>query len=486
MKRLLISGVVLTVGCVLLLLSLRSGKQGEPEIRLRHWTVSSAQVAGVVRERGWVVSSRSAPVAAAMSGDVAELLSTGTRVHAGDVVLRVDDSKTRDSLEEREASAEGAQLVIELAQAERELMRVEQENMIGLIKRRLAFARMEYEAAVAGLRPAERRQLEIKIEEAELALLDVRDELARQDRLQGKGFASESMVEPYRRRVATAEAALEETKLQLELEEAGAPEEELVQLKRQYERYEASVARGREGLERKMAAADAKVAGGEARMKRESARLARTRADLSNTVARAQIDGVVQVRLYADWRSGGGWVPYRAGQSIRRGDRVADVVDLGVMGMELMVHESDINRLAVGMSALVRIAAFPGRVFKGRLEELGGVGRDRRDVAPRGFEGGFSGVTMFNARVSIDAAGQEFRPGMSGMVAFQMQDAAGALLVPREFVRAGVGGLEVAREAGRGREWVSVSGALFDERFYRIEAGLSEGDVVVLEEVVPR
>jgi multidrug resistance efflux pump len=475
-------GVVCVVAVLLGVAHRRGASPEEAQRQERRWTVVAGEGQPVVRERGWLVSGVSAPVTAAISGEIADLLDTGTHVKAGDVVLRVDESGVREALEECEQNVEAIRLEIAQSEAKRELERVEKENEIELVAQRLAFARQEYEVAKAGLRMEDRRLLEIAIEQAELDLEDAQEELDRQQRLLGKGFAAESMVAPYHRRVAAAKTALKESRLQLELEAEGVPEEELEELKRVYERYEARVARGREALESRLAAIDTQLAYQHARFEKQTNLLARVQRELACTETVAPIDGVVRARLYRDWRSAGSIVTYSAGREIDRLSRVADVVDVGKMAVELMVHEADINRLREGMDAEVRLPAYPGKLFRGRVLELGGVGRDRADVAPRGFESLNSGVTVFNARVSLDADGLALRPGMSALVSFGVGTRRAGLLVPREFVQVADGQWSVLRERGRSREWVVVEGRMLDERFYRVDMGVEAGDVLICEE----
>jgi multidrug efflux pump subunit AcrA (membrane-fusion protein) len=143
-----------------------------------------------------------------------------------------------------------------------------------------------------------------------------------------------------------------------------------------------------------------------------------------------------------------------------------------------MVHEADIARVTTNMPATVRIPALNNLEFTGRVQVLGGVGRDRAEVGPNGVEGNVSGVTVFNAMVSLDQTDERLRPGMSAAVYIESLPVASRLVLPRS----AVGEFCAADSAGRVRlengEVRAVTGRHIGDNLFWIQDGLNEGERV--------
>ncbi|MBN2449783.1 MAG: HlyD family efflux transporter periplasmic adaptor subunit [Lentisphaeria bacterium] len=454
-----------------------------PAERFEEHMVRSVAVGRVLVERGWVVSLDSQPVIIEASGELVEVAPTGTRVRQGDVVVRLDDAMLREGLAEEEFGLYDAEQELASYQASFDYVTTQQDNLLASLERRLACAGLDEEEARRGLGPEQRRLLAIEVEMARLDLADAEEEEARQRRLFEKGFISAAMFEPYQRQVETRRAHLAEAEARKRLEEKGVEAEVLLEMQRRRERIEAQIARGAKAKERRLDEARRQIQGSEYHVDRHRQQKAEREEELSRTVARAPRDGIVSVRLQYS-RSGGGWTEYRPGVQRYRGDRLADIVDVGRMRVELMIHESDLDSVRVGQRARIRLPAHPGVVLEGEVTQVGGVGRDRTDVAPSGYEWGRSGITMFNASVSVEAGDMDLRPGMSAIVELQVESPARRLVLPRQAVRLHESRYHVLRRLGERVVEHAVQGQALDDLHFAIDEGLTEGDVVLTPAVV--
>ena len=443
----------------------------------RQYTVEVLDLARSVSERGWLVSLDTVPVVAGATGEVVEIAATGTKVAAGQVVIRLDGADVSEALDNEAFGLYDAKQDLAANEANYEYTKTQEENRRALLAKRLEEARLEEEKSLVGLSAADRRLLEIELAIARLDLADAVDEHERQQRLFEKAFVSKAMLEPFERRLETSQASVKEIESRIRLEEKGAAPEERLELRQRVERIEGEIARAAKASERRLQEVAEDIRGSEMHVARHQHEMDLAREDLAGTEVRAPCAGIFSLRLH--YAGSSGWIEYKPGVKCYRSDRLADIVDLGRMKAEFMVHEADAHRIRVGMQTRIRLLAYPDRVFRGVVLELGGVGRDRADVAPMGYEWGWSGVTMFNASVSLDAEGVDLRPGMSAIIEIVIEPPQPRQVISRAAVRARNGRYFVLRrELKRTREQ-EITGAPFDDEYFAIEDGLQEGDHVV-------
>jgi HlyD family secretion protein len=95
------------------------------------------------------------------------------------------------------------------------------------------------------------------------------------------------------------------------------------------------------------------------------------------------------------------------------GTPVVTVEDTGRRWVRLDVGEDHLGALAPGAEARVTLVALPGRIFRGRVAEVGAEG----DFAVnRDVKRGRPDLRTFRVRVALEGAGDEVRPGMTAEV----------------------------------------------------------------------
>ncbi len=104
------------------------------------------------------------------------------------------------------------------------------------------------------------------------------------------------------------------------------------------------------------------------------------------------------------------------GEYVRRGDPLAEVVDVARIRIKCNVPEMDVRFLKAGQQAMVFVDAFPDD------KRLGGLSFVAYKADP---------VTKtFEVWVDVDNSGGHIRPGMIGRAAFLRREIAGAVTVP--------------------------------------------------------
>ena len=122
--------------------------------------------------------------------------------------------------------------------------------------------------------------------------------------------------------------------------------------------------------------------------------------DLKKTVYASPIDGVV-----TSMRVEEGEVAI-VGTMNNPGTVLMSIADLSVMEVEVEVDETDIINVKLGQEAKVKIDAFPDRVFKGKVTEIGSSALDKSSL-------GAQESRDFKVVITLDNTGEHLKPGLS-------------------------------------------------------------------------
>ena len=438
-------------------------------------TAEIRRMADDLYERGFLDATDITPVELGASGEIQDMAEDGMVVTAGQIVARIDTTSYLDQLANKENEIETADTALAIREAWRQAAEGELADTLVLASNRLDLAEDELERLERGLTPGERRDLEIACELRQIQLEEAEEAVTRERKWVAEGLASVATLEDAERRLASACAGLEEAKIAFAIETGPPRPEALLESVRTVERLRGEFQRSQRAGERKLARADAEIGEAQSRVKLSQIEYLQISNEWANCAVPAPTSGVFRARMFSDWRQGGVWQVIKPGVSRGRLDRVADIVQPGEMRVQLMLNEADIAHISTGMPVRIRVPAIDAnRVFDGTLQTLGGVGRDRFDVAPRGIEQSVSGVTVFNASARLDDSEPAFRPGMSVLAAIERQPARDRLLIPRESVsRDPAAGDRVRLADGEVRP---VSGKRFGNRFYEVTDGLKPGE----------
>jgi len=138
------------------------------------------------------------------------------------------------------------------------------------------------------------------------------------------------------------------------------------------------------------------------------AQLAQAEKALADTTIHAPFDGFVTAR------------PVAAGEYVALANKIATIVRMGVMKLELQTPEQLAARGKLGMTVLARVAAYPDRDFTGKITAV------NPSVDPN------SRVFILEAR--FDNPKGELRPGMFATARVLLPGGENAVFVPRNAV----------------------------------------------------
>jgi multidrug efflux pump subunit AcrA (membrane-fusion protein) len=138
------------------------------------------------------------------------------------------------------------------------------------------------------------------------------------------------------------------------------------------------------------------------------AQLAQAEKALADTTIRAPFDGYITAR------------PVAAGEYVALTNKIATIVRIGTMKLELQTPEQQAGRAKLGMAVVARVAAYPDRDFNGTITAI------NQSVDPN------SRIFILEAKFSNPKG--ELRPGMFSTAHVMLPGGETATFVPRNAV----------------------------------------------------
>jgi len=319
--------------------------------------VEQGSVVSTVSSSGTLKPVITVVVGSQVSGQIKEILvDFNSEVREGQVIARIDPESFEARVRQSEAELAVARAAVVIQQAASERALAELEN-----------ARSAFSAVKA------------QSEKARVTVWDARRDLDRKQKLHKSNIISESDIDK-------ARAAYDQAGAQLRTAEA----EQQAQV---------SAVRSRAAA---LKMAEGEVIHARAQVTHREATLYQSRIDLSRTIIRSPVDGVV-IERNVD-------VGQTVAASLQAPTLFTIAKDLRQMQVETSVDEADIGRTAVGQMATFTVDAFPGREFRGRVEQI--------RKAPLTVQN----VVTYTVVISADNPHLHLLPGMTANVTIVVEE----------------------------------------------------------------
>ena len=315
-------------------------------------------VSGSFQANGSFIAEEISDITPAVGGRVeATPVNVGSFVVKGQIICQLEKKDAELRLDQARAALEQAKFMLSQAESRVGLRGGAEFNPENVPE--VSASKAAYEAATASAR---------------LAAADA----ARYENLVRSGDVSQSAFERARTQQETAEAAANSSRRQ----------------------YEAQMNAARQGFGA-VEAARAALAAAESQ-------LAMARKNVEDTSVRAPFDGYITDR------------PAAVGQWRSAADRVATIVRISTLKLQLQIPEQQAGMAKTGMEVKARVAAWPDRNFTGRLSAVvPAVSVNSR---------------TFIAEARFDNPGGELRPGMYANARVMLADTEKAVFVPEKAV----------------------------------------------------
>lgn len=337
----------------------------------------------------------------------------GTPIRRGEVVVQQDTSDFTVQLQQAQANLQAsrarlaqAESGIKTAQVRLQQAKTQVKLQVTQSQSGIQDAEQQVKAAQAQLEIAKKpqRTQEIAVAENAVAQAQANYDKAKADReryetLLKEGAIAAATVDQYVNQERVTKAALDSAKQQLDLAQTGGREESIQNAQTAVARAEAQLrlAKSNQGQvlvrEDDIKAAQAALTQSEAEVRAARATVAQNQAAVANaelqladTATRSPIDGVIFERLTEPGQMAGPTAP------------VARVVALNTVYFEAQLPETDLSSVRQGQLVTIRVDAFPGKTFTGKVTRL----------YPTGSEASRTVV----ARIEIPNASKALKPGL--------------------------------------------------------------------------
>jgi HlyD family secretion protein len=323
----------------------------------------------------------------------------GAAVRQGQVVVQQDTTDFQAQLEQAQANLASARANLKssearLAQAETQvkLQRTTSEAGVQDAEQQLKSAQAQLELAKRPQRTQEINVAENNVAQAQANYDKAKSDRERYDMLVKEGAAAQITLDQYVNQERVAKAALDSAQEQLKIAREGGREASIRNAETAVSRAQWQVRLAKSNRaqnqvrEDDVKAARAAVAQAKATIQQNEAAVTLARQSVINAAIRSPIDGVISERLT------------EPGQQAAPGGAVLRLVALDTVFFEAKVPETDIATIQAGMPVDVKVDAYPGRSFKGKVARI--------------YPTGSTASRTFNVRVEIPNGGKLLRPGL--------------------------------------------------------------------------
>ncbi|HUG69451.1 MAG TPA: efflux RND transporter periplasmic adaptor subunit [Pirellulaceae bacterium] len=432
--------------------------------------VVRAQLPIVIVAGGELKSGESVDVQCEIEGStkIVEMLSEGSDVTKGEVVMRLDPSSVNDRLAQQRIRVTQTTAA---AKAATETFKIQQnlgESQVAKAELALTLAELDLKKYIEGEYGVAQNDLKGLIALAEADLREAEDTLQFYRDLVKKGFRTPEQLRAKEQSVQKAEYVLSRDREKLQVLETFTRERQLTELTAKAEESRREVERAKSSNEATMVKAktDLEVSQATAQLEREQ--LDKLGKQLAYCEVTAPKDGIL---VYANTDK----ARVELGAAAHFKQKLFSIPDMTRMDVEVWIHESVVKKIRPKLKAEVRVEAYPNLVLTGQVRKLGTF----YDSTRHWMSGG---VKEYAATIGLNQLPNvELKPGMTAQVRIMVEEIQDALIVPiqtvvpyrEEYVCYVVG------PAGDERRTVTIGEN--NENFVQILEGVNEGERLALD-----
>ncbi len=399
------------------------------------------------------------------------IVPEGSNVKKGDLLVELDSSSSEDAVNLQQINVEKAQFQLVQAEQQLEIQKSMVDSEIAAATLKVEFAESDLTKFIKGQALQAQRNAQIEITNTLENLQIAQERLDWSDKLYKQGFETKGNLDKDRLTVS-------QTKLRLEQDQKALWMVETFDNPKTKRSLEAILQEAKENLERvklqddrKLAQYNADVQSQKKTLDLSKDKLDRDQKQLLATKIYAPQDGLV---VYAG--SGGGhWSNesmIEEGAVVRNRQEIIKLPDVSEMKVQVKIHESHINQIALDQPAFVVLDSLPDQRFHGTVSKVAPL----PDSQSRW---GNPDLKVYATEIVITDRLPDLKPGVSARAEILITNLADVLTVPIQAVSTRKG-KQVVFLAGAPQEPVPVVVGLYNTKFIQITAGLKNGDAVLL------
>ncbi|MCD6407777.1 efflux RND transporter periplasmic adaptor subunit [bacterium] len=456
-----------------------------------------------VVESGNVIALKSLKIINQVPGsrNILEVVDEGTEITEEDVknkkvLIRLDSKDLEDKADQLRIDVENSLSAYTQALQELEIVKKQNESDITEAELKVKFAKMDIERYL-GKKLSEKilsdekvdyeelinnpqlggeawnikKDLENKIDIAKEELERARNNLEWSKKLAEKGYITKNELEADKLSFRQKEANLEMAKLEYQLFINYDFPKKVEQLLSDYKESINELERVKDRCKAKLIQAESNVRSKKATYMMRKNKLEEIEKQIRMcTIYATQPGFVIYPTSSRPWRSES---PIQPGTTVRRYQELLNLPDFNYLGVEVQVHETNIKKIKTGQKAIIKIDAFPDKVFTGTVKKISLMPDARMKFLN-------PDLNIYNTQVAFDKKYDLLKPGMSAHVEIIVDKKENVIAIPviSVFFKDGnpycyvlSGNRIVERKIVLGES---------NDRIVEVKEGLKEGEIIVM------
>lgn len=416
------------------------------------------------------------------------LIDEGTRVKAGDVICRLDDSSLKEQLKNQEIAVASARAGLIQAEKDVEITASQNEGDLETARNNVKLAEIDLERYIRGERDKLEKNILGKLAAAEADLLQWKDKAAYSARMAKRGFVSRSQAQSDEYRRMTSEITYSELERDYMMLLDYDSRRTILDLQNKLEQAKTALKVAEISAAGKTAKAQADYQAKLQVLQQEESKLQDLKDDIANCTITAPHDGMVIYHVDERTRFGVSTSQniVAVNEPVREGQRLMRIPDLSEMQVKIKVHEALVPRLikqqestADGLPAQIKIASLD-RPLRGRVKDVSSVASSS--------DWSMADVKVYPTIVLIEEKFEGLKPGMSAEVTIKVEELENVLRVPVHAVLEANGRKFCYVKTPQGIEKRIITTGLNNSKFVEIKEGdppaglLKEGEVYGVKE----
>jgi HlyD family secretion protein len=405
---------------------------------------------------------------------IISLIPEGTHVNKGELLIELDASTLQDNKIDQEIRVQNVEASYINSKENLAVVQNQAKSDIDKAKLTLEFAQQDLKQYKEGEYPNQKTAAENAITLAEEELARAEETLAWSQKLYDKKYMANTELQADKLTVSRRKNDLILAQNDFKLLENFTYHRKIRQLESDLGQAEMALERTERKAKADIIQAEAEFKAKEAEYNRQKDKLTKIEDQIKKAKIYAPADGMV---IYATSARRGGWRDNR--EPLAEGVEVFERQELIYLPTatssmaEVDIHESSLEKVRVGLPAIITVDALPGKKF------LGSVARIAPLPDPQSMWMN-PDLKVYNSDVYLESNDPSLRTGMSCKVEIIIAQYEDEVYVPVQSVlRVGAGHVVYVAKGGAIKER-NVEIGFDNNRMVRIISGLSEGELVLL------
>ncbi len=409
---------------------------------------------------------------------IVKIVDEGTHVKKGDLLVELDVSTLTDGKIDQDIRVQNADASLINAQENLAVVQNQAISDVNVAELTLQFARQDLQKYVEGQYPNDKAAAENDIRLAEEELTRAEEKLKWSQTLYDEKYLSKTELQADQLAKNSAEVRLQVKENDLDLLTNYTYKREIAQLQSDVTQAEMSLERTQRKARASVVQAEAELKARQQEYDRQKDKLAKIEDQITKATVYAPTDGMV---IYATSAQRGGFShmmdnrqPLQDGVEVFERQELIYLPTASSSKAEVAIHEASLQKVRVGLPAVITVDALLGKKFLGRLASIAPLpDPESMFLNPD--------LKVYNSDVYLDTDDPSLRTGMGCKVEIVVAQHEDTVYVPVQAVIRieGKPTVYVVRDDGT-TEQRNVEIGLDDDVMVRIISGLEEGETVLL------